>query len=150
MPGLKVRVDPRRQNRVVHARYQPSEFVEVSFPLSLETWSSFVRSQSVHFDLDPDGYSANIEVMGPPRHTWRVSELHWPQEIEEGDVRFLQPEQCEEDETEQFETNLERNVLRIVFTSRTPNRYVAPAASLVFGIDEMGELVELWIGNLEA
>lgn len=110
---------------------------------------TFVRSQSVHFDLDSNGYVPSIEVMGPPRSGWQACELKKPQEIEIAELRFLEPEQCEEEEIEQFKSAATGATLVIVFLPRSPVRFASPADGLIFGVDEIGELAELWIENIE-
>jgi len=148
MGTLKIQLELIDTPRVASAVYLPSDVVEVRITPRLYRRGSFVRSQSVHFDIDPEGHVFNIEVLGPPRSEWQVCQLQWPTDIEKAEVRFVEPEQCEEEETEVFETNQARDLLHIVFSDDPPTRRVESAQGLVFGISEDGSLSEIWIARL--
>lgn len=135
--------------KVAQGIYLPSDVIEVRLEPLTAPRGSFVRTQSVHFDLDVDGHVSSLEVVGSPRSAWRVCALEWPKDAEMAQLRFVEPEACSEEETEAFETNADKSLLRVTFSSRQRTvRYIESADGLVFGISERGELSELWIGGL--
>jgi hypothetical protein len=146
--GLRVTVRPLDALPVAICRYLPSQMVEVRLSPPPETKGSFVRTQSVHFDLDAQSRISLIEILGPPQSKWDVRALEWPSEARVGTLEFLEPEQCEEEETESFATTSQRTMLRIVFIDRPVHQHVEIARNLVCGLDDRSELVQLWVAGI--
>lgn len=144
-----MRLDSAGARKVARAIYLPSDVIEVRLEPLTAPRGSFVRTQSVHFDLDVDGHVCSLEVVGPPRAAWKVCALEWPKDAEMAQLRFVEPEACSEEEAEAFETNSGKDLLRVMFSSRQRTaRYIEPADGVVFGTSEDGELSELWIAGL--
>jgi hypothetical protein len=149
--GLKIQVEAgTKPPRAASAIYLLSEdIVDVYLePRTTSSGGSFVRTASIHFDLDPNGDISHLEILGGPRSTWKICNLQRPERAKMALVRFQEPEQCEEEENEIFETNELGNLLRIICMPESVAQYVEVARGLVFGISEADELVEIWISDL--
>lgn len=150
--GLKVKVEeqsgPQRTAFATYVSGNPDS-VEVRLEPSMKPrGATFVRTASIHFDIDSNGDLSVLEILGPPQSAWKICDLHWPEGAKAARIRFREPEQCEEGVNEIFEKNRQGDILRIIFISRPVIQHVEPARDLLFGIDDADELVEVWIRGI--
>lgn len=145
--GLKVRVEEwKPPSRVAVPPYLDLDEHGIYVRIEPQPRSAtFVRTASVHFDLESSGELVGLEILGPLRDMWKISDLSWPKDIKVARIRFREPEQCEESTEEIFQTNKQGDILRILFSLGPSSQYVEPASGLAFGIDEADELVDIWI-----
>lgn len=149
--GLKLTIEEReRISRTASAIYDPmNEILGVRIvPPATARAATFVRTASIHFDIDSNGDVFFLEIMGPAREKLKVSNLSWPGSAIPARVRFSNPEECAEEDIESFETDPSGKVLRIRMNVNSIVRWVEPAAGLVFGADSADRLVELWIAEV--
>jgi hypothetical protein len=143
--GLFVEVEPADSPMVVETNYlYPDDIVVVRVVPHPGNVVSFVRTESIHFDIDDRGHPLGIEILGPSVSEWRRRSSLTPPRGEIARLRFIAREQ-ETGSEEAFETNDDLSILRIVITDRPSIRYVAIGTRLLFGIDKDSQLSDMWI-----
>lgn len=149
--GLKLSIEAHEAApRTASAIYDPvTGILGVRIvPLMTARSATFVRTASIHFDIDSHGDMFFLEILGPGREKWKVSNLNWPESAIPLRVRFSNPEECAEEDSESFETDPSGKVLRIRMNANSIVRWIEPATGLVFGADSAGRLAELWIAEV--
>jgi hypothetical protein len=145
--GLMVEVRAAQCELAMEASYlHGDEIVDVRLEPAGRTVVSYVRTESIHIDIDEAGYPVHIEILGPPASAWhRQASLRAPA-AEVARVRFVARER-ETGPERAFQTDESASMLRIIATARPSVRYVAMARDLIVGIDEDSQLTELWIAR---
>jgi hypothetical protein len=145
--GLMLEVRAAECEFGMEARYLNGDgIVDIRLEPAGRAVVSYVRTESIHIDIDEAGYPVGIEILGPPASAWHRRASLKPPTAEIARVRFIAREQ-ETGPERAFETDESTSVLRVVATPRQSIRYVALARDLIVGIDEDSQLTELWIAR---
>jgi hypothetical protein len=109
-------------------------------------FKSSLDGSDCSFDLTRDGKLLNIDIW-KARKEWRVEkEIHPPEEFTMQNIVF--PLSTDDLETVDLLTNAKRDILNLKFARERVARFVSPATSLIFELNEKDELVGFWLTEI--
>ncbi len=99
------------------------------------------------FDLTRDGKLLNVDIW-KARKAWKVEKaIHPPEEFVTANVLF-DPTTGDELDVIDLLTNAERTILNVKFSRERVAKFVSPATSLIFELNDKDELVGFWLTEI--
>ncbi len=105
-----------------------------------------IDGEACSFDLTRDGKLLNIDIWSP-RRDWKVEKaLHPPEEFIVQNVLF----DAGEDDLEVVDllTNAKRSILNVKFSKDRVAKFISPATSLIFELDDDNRLLGFWLTEI--
>ena len=105
-----------------------------------------IDGEACSFDLTRDGKLLNIDIWSP-RRDWKVEKaLHPPEEFIVQNVTF--DAGADELEVVDLLTNAKRSILNIKFSKDRVAKFISPATSLIFELDDDNRLLGFWLTEI--
>lgn len=105
-----------------------------------------VDGEACSFDLTRDGKLLNIDIWSP-RRDWKVEKaLHQPEEFIVQNVSF--DSAADDLEVVDLLTNAKRSILNVKFSKDRVAKFISPAASLIFELDDDNKLMGFWLTEI--
>ena len=105
-----------------------------------------IDGEACSFDLTRDGKLLNIDIWSP-RRDWKVEKaLHPPEEFIVQNVTF--DSGADELEVVDLLTNAKRSILNIKFSKDRVAKFISPATSLIFELDDDNRLLGFWLTEI--
>ncbi len=110
-------------------------------------FKSSIDGEVCSFDLTRDGKLLNIDVW-KARKAWKVEKaIHPAEEFITANVIFDTAADVEL-ETIDLLTNAERTILNVKFSRERVAKFISPATSLIFELNEKDEMVGFWLTEI--
>lgn len=105
-----------------------------------------IDGEACSFDLTRDGKLLNIDIWSP-RRDWKVEKaLHPPEEFIVQNVTF--DSGTDELEVVDLLTNAKRSILNVKFSKDRVAKFISPATSLIFELDDDNRLLGFWLTEI--
>ena len=105
-----------------------------------------IDGEACSFDLTRDGKLLNIDIWSP-RRDWKVEKArHPPEEFIVQNVTF--DSGTDELEVVDLLTNAKRSILNVKFSKDRVAKFISPATSLIFELDDDNRLLGFWLTEI--